>query len=129
MVDLDYLEKGLNAMSRAHHVNTMAGHLGAAVVAGYFIAEQHPNLDDKVYAGIESELNRIIRGESVFSPRKDASITVAEMFTPFAKEQPDSIGLQYMTNTKKKCDESSQVGMLLVNMGTGIKFTYIGDSR
>jgi hypothetical protein len=61
MVDLNYLAKGLCAMSRSHHVNTMAGHLGAAVVAGYFIAEQHPDLDAKVYQGIEAELNRIIR--------------------------------------------------------------------
>ena len=82
MLHLDYLAKGLNAMSRAHRVNTMAGHLGAAVVAGYFIGEQHPNLDDKVYAGIEAELDRIIHGESVFSPTKDAPIAVAEMFKP-----------------------------------------------
>ena len=89
MVDHDYLAKGLYAMSRAHHVNTMAGHLGAAVVAGYFIAEQHPDLDATVYQGIEGELDRIIRGESVFSPGKNAVISVAEMFEPFAKEQPN----------------------------------------
>jgi len=88
MVDLDYLEKGLYALSRAHRVNTMAGHLGAAVVAGYFIAEQHPDLDPVVFQGIEAELNRIIRGESVFSPKKNAPISVAEMFKPFAKAQP-----------------------------------------
>ncbi len=88
MVNFDYLAKGLCAMSRAHHVNTMAGHLGAAVVAGYFIAEQHPDLDARVYQGIEAELDRIIRGESVFSPSKNAAISVAEMFEPFAKEQP-----------------------------------------
>ena len=88
MVDFDFLAKGLYAMSRAHHVNTMAGHLGAAVVAGYFISEQNPDLDAKVYQGIESELNRIMSGESVFSPTKNAAISVAEMFEPFAKEQP-----------------------------------------
>jgi hypothetical protein len=87
MVNLNYLAKGLYAMSRAHHVSTMAGHLGAGVVAGYFIAEQHPDLDAKVYQGIEAELDRIIRGESVFSPRENAAISVAEMFEPFAKEQ------------------------------------------
>ena len=87
MVGFDYLAKGLYAMSRAHHVNTMAGHLGAAVVAGYFIAEQHPDLDARVYQGIEAELNRIIHGESVFSPRKNAAISVAEMFEPLAKER------------------------------------------
>lgn len=88
MVRFDYLVKGLNALSRAHRVNTMAGHLGAAVVAGYFIAEQHPLLDDKVYAGIEGELERIIRGESVFSPKKGATITVAGLFEPHPKERP-----------------------------------------
>jgi hypothetical protein len=87
MVRFDYLIKGLNAMSRAHRVNTMAGHLGAALVAGYFISEQHPKLDDKVYAGIEGELDRIIRGESVFSPRKDSSITVDDMFKPHTEEE------------------------------------------
>jgi phenylpyruvate tautomerase PptA (4-oxalocrotonate tautomerase family) len=87
MVGFEYLQKGLYAMARAHHVNTMSGHLGAAVVAGYFIAEQHPDLDGKVYEGIDAELNRIIRGESVFSPRKNAAISTAQMFEAFPKEQ------------------------------------------
>ena len=86
MVDFDYLAKGLYALARAHQVKSMSGHLGAAVVAGYFIAEQHPDLDDKVYDGIEGELDRIVRGQSVFSPRKGAAINVAEMFKPFPKE-------------------------------------------
>jgi hypothetical protein len=88
MVELDYLAKGLYALSRANRVNTMAGHLGAAVVAGYFIAEQRPDLDPVVFQGIEAELNRIIRGESVFSPKENAPISVADMFEQFAKEQP-----------------------------------------
>ncbi len=89
MVNFDYLAKGLCAMARAHLVNPMSGHLGAAVIAGYFIAEQHPNLDDKVYKGIEGELDRIIGGQSVFSPNKKAAITASEMFKPLlAKEKP-----------------------------------------
>jgi hypothetical protein len=87
MVDFAYLPKGLYALARAHQVNTMSGHLGAAVVAGYFIAEQHPDLDVRVYHGIEAELDRIIRGESVFSPKKQAAISVAEMFEPFSRER------------------------------------------
>jgi hypothetical protein len=86
MVRFDYLIKGLDAMSRAHRVNTMAGHLGAALVAGYLIAEQHPQLDDRVYAGIEGELDRIIHGESVFSPREGSPITVDDMFEPHGEE-------------------------------------------
>ncbi len=88
MVDFDYLPKGLYAMARAHRVSTMSGHLGAAVVAGYFIGEQHPDLDEKVYEGIEAELDRIIRGESVFSPKKDAALNAPAMFEPFPREQP-----------------------------------------
>ena len=56
MIDFDYLPRGLYAMARAHRVSAMSGHLGAAVVAGYFIGEQHPDLDEKVYTGIEAEL-------------------------------------------------------------------------
>ncbi len=88
MIDFGYLQKGLYALARAHRVNSMAGHLGAAVVAGYFIGEQHPELDDRVYKGIEAELDRIISGESVFSPGKGAVISASEMFEPFAKENP-----------------------------------------
>ncbi len=88
MIEFDYLQKGLYALARAHRVSNMSGHLGAAVVAGYFIGEQHPDLDKRVYKGIEAELDRIILGESVFSPGKDAVISASEMFEPFAKEQP-----------------------------------------
>ncbi|MCL4207314.1 MAG: hypothetical protein KJ000_32940 [Pirellulaceae bacterium] len=88
MIAFDYLPKGLNAMARAHRVSTMSGHLGAAVVAGYFIGEQHPDLDEKVYDGVEAELERIIRGESVFSPKKDAALNAPAMFEPFPKERP-----------------------------------------
>jgi hypothetical protein len=85
MVNFDYLAKGLYALARAHHVNTMAGHLGAAIVAGCLITENHPNLDEKVYAGIKAELDRIVYGESVFSPGENAAISVNEMFTPLPK--------------------------------------------
>lgn len=88
MVDFDYLPRGLYALARAHRVSAMSGHLGAAVVAGYFVGEQHPDLDEKVYQGVEAELERIIRGESVFSPKKDATLNAPAMFEPFAKERP-----------------------------------------
>lgn len=88
MIDFGYLPKGLYALARAHQVSIMSGHLGAAVVAGYFIGEQHSDLDDKVCDGIEAELERIIRGESVFSPKPNAAVNSAAMFEPFPKEQP-----------------------------------------
>ncbi len=46
----------------------------------------HPDLDEKVYEGIEGELDRIIAGQSLFGPRKNAKISVAEMFKPFPRE-------------------------------------------
>lgn len=88
MVDFDYLPKGLWALARAHQVSVMSGHLGAAVIAGYFISEQHPDLDEQVCKGIEGELERIIRGESVFSPKKTAALNTAAMFERFPHEQP-----------------------------------------
>ena len=88
MVDFGYLTKGLNAMARAHLVNTMSGHLGAGVVSGFFITENQPNLDECVGKGIEAELERIIRGQSTFSPQKDAAVSVVEMFEPFPKQPP-----------------------------------------
>ena len=91
MIDFAYLSKGLNAMARAHGVSRMSGHLGAAVVSGYFIGEQRPNLDAKTYDGIEAELERIIRGESVFSPKKNAALTSRAMFEPFPKERPKPV--------------------------------------
>lgn len=87
-VDEKYLASGLAGLSRAHYANTMAGHLGAAVVAGYFLGEQQPGLTPGIFAAIESELDRIIRGESVFSPGEGSSITAAEMFAPFEMGEP-----------------------------------------
>ena len=73
MIDYQFLSKGLNALARAHHMNSMAGHLGAALIAGYFVGEQRPDLEPEVYQGIEDDLGRIMRGESVFG-RKTVSL-------------------------------------------------------
>ena len=87
MVNYDYLERGLWALARAHRINIMSGHLGAAVMAGYFIGEQHADLDPAVVQGIESELDRIIAGESVFSPKKNAALSAPAMFERFPLQQ------------------------------------------
>jgi hypothetical protein len=88
MIDFEYLSKGLNAMARAHRMSSMSGHLGAAVVTGYFIGEQRPNLDPAVYRGIETDLGRIMRGESVFGKKmsKNSPLTDAALFEPFNRE-------------------------------------------
>lgn len=89
MIDFSYLYKGLCGLARAHQAGTMAGHLGAALVAGYFIGEEHPDLDQRVYRGIEKELDRIVAGEeAIWFNAKKAGITVKELFQPLPKEKP-----------------------------------------
>lgn len=88
MVDFQYLYKGLCGLARAHRGGAMAGHLGAAVIAGYFFGEDHHDLDRGVFAAIEKELDRIIDGdESIWFNSQKAGVTVPELFAPFAEEE------------------------------------------
>lgn len=90
MIDHRYLVAGLRGLGNAPRAGTtMAGHLGAAVVAGYFIGEDHADLDPEVTAAIESELDRVIAGEESiwFDPAK-AGMTAAELFAPLPEEAP-----------------------------------------
>lgn len=91
MIDYQYLSKGLNALARAHHMKSMAGHLGASLIAGYFVGEQRPDLDPEVYGGIEDDLERVMRGESVFGKRmyKSSKLSDRELFEPFPGQKPD----------------------------------------
>jgi hypothetical protein len=94
MVDFEYLYRGLCGMANSPKASSMAGHLGAAVVAGYFIGEDHADLPDGVVAGIERDLDRITGGEESiwFNPKK-AGITASELFQalPEEKARPESI--------------------------------------
>ncbi len=90
MIDFEYLYKGLCGLARARRANTLAGHLGAAVVAGYFFGEDNPNLDAQVYVAVTRELDRIIAGdESLWFDPEKAGVTVAELFAPFPEEKAD----------------------------------------
>jgi hypothetical protein len=87
MVDFEYLYPGLCGLARAHRAGTMAGHLGAALVAGYAFGEDQGDLDAAVYRGVEGELDRILRGEEAiwFNPEK-AGIRVPDLFLPLPEE-------------------------------------------
>jgi len=89
MIDFEYLDRGLTGMARAHRANTMAGHLGAAVVAGVFFSEDHPDLDERVTKAVKAELDQIVAGDEAiwFNPTK-AGITIPELFEPFPKAPP-----------------------------------------
>lgn len=89
MVDYGYVLKGLRGLSRSGQVNAMAGHLGAAVVAGYLLSEDHVELPDEVHAGVQGELDRILGGEeAIWFKEKQAGITIPELFEPFPDEEP-----------------------------------------
>ncbi len=81
-------------MANAHKAGTMAGHLGAAVITGYFLNEDLPNLPDKVFEGLEGEMKRVIAGEeAIWWNVKKAGITTADLFASLAIDNPspDSI--------------------------------------
>ena len=87
MIDFGYMYKGLCGLANSHKASALAGHLGAAVVAGYFWGEDHAALDKAVYEGVENELDRIIKGEEAFwFNSKKAGITSPELFDPLPKE-------------------------------------------
>ena len=90
-IDRIYLEKGINALARAHHMSSMAGHLGASLIAGFYIGVQRQNLPSEVIQGIEGDLQRVIHGESVFGKRmsKNSKLTDQELFEPFSHQTPD----------------------------------------
>jgi hypothetical protein len=113
MIDFEYLSRGLNAMARAHQMSSMAGHLGASLVAGYFVGEQRPGLEPEVYAGIEDDLVRVMRGESVFGKKmsKNARIADSELFEPFPKQKPDETLIDGIAEAlAKNIDEPRQSG-------------------
>jgi len=90
MIRFGYLFRGLAALARAYLAGPMAGHLGAALIAGYFFGEDVTDLPDGIYRAIERELDRIMAGaETVWFDQKQAGITVPELFEPLPKEQPD----------------------------------------
>jgi len=94
MIDSSYLYQGLCGLARAHLANSMTGHLGAALLAGCFLAEEHVDLDAAVYAGIERDLERVVAGEeSLWFDAAEAGITIPELFAPFPPESPSSDGV------------------------------------
>jgi hypothetical protein len=89
MIEARFLYQGLCGLARAHRANAMAGHLGAALVAGHLLSEAHPELEAGVHAGIARDLDRIVAGEeSLWFDPVDAGIGIPELFEPFPTEPP-----------------------------------------
>jgi len=103
MIEFEYLYKGICGLAHAHQAGTMAGHLGAAVAAGYFFGEDQSSLPDEVYRGVEGELDRIIAGEEgIWFNAKKAGVTPTELFDPFPKEEPDKAGVDTIVEALRK---------------------------
>lgn len=88
MIDFNYLLDGIRGLANAHSAGTMAGHLGAAVAAGYFISEDQPNLPDEVFRGVEGELDRIKAGEeAIWFNAKKVGMTPTDLFRELPGER------------------------------------------
>jgi len=108
-----YLEKGLNALARAHHMNSMAGHLGASLIAGYYVGVQRPTLDPDVYKGIQGDLERVISGESVFGKKmsKRSTLNDSDLFETFPKQAADATLIDGIAESlEKSIDKPRQSG-------------------
>ena len=112
VTDAAYSYRGVCALARAERANAMVGHLGAAVIAGSFFLEQHPELDGSVQTAIAGELDRIIGGEESlwFDPTKSA-ITIPKLFEPFPKTRSQSDGIAVLAEAlAANIDETRQSG-------------------
>lgn len=123
MIDFQYLESGINGLANAHKAGTMAGHLGAAVSAGYFFGEDQSDLPGEVFRGIEGEIKRIIAGEeAIWWNAKQAGITPEDLFKPFPKVEatPDSIK-SIADALQKNVRETRQSGHNVIFASIGIR--------
>ena len=91
MIDFAYLDRGITGLVHAYKAGTMAGHLGAAVAAGYFFGEDQSELPEAVFRGVEGELDRVIAGEeAIWWNVKQTGITPTELFEPIEEERTRS---------------------------------------
>lgn len=123
MIDFQYLQTGLFGLANAHRAGTMAGHLGAAVLAGYFFGEDQSELPDEVYRGIEGEIKRILAGEeAIWWNTQQAGITPADLFKPLPDEppQPDLIE-SLATALQKNVAETRQSGHNIIFAAIAIR--------
>jgi len=112
MIDFDYLYKGICGLAHAHQAGTMAGHLGAAVAAGYFFGEDESMLPDEVFQGVTGELKRVMAGEEAiwFNARK-AGVTPSELFKPFPQAEPKPAAIKsIVTALQKNVGQTRQSG-------------------
>ncbi|QDV52611.1 hypothetical protein [Gimesia fumaroli] len=123
MIEFEYLYKGVCGLAHSHQAGEMAGHLGAAVAAGYFFGEDQSQLPDEVFIGITGELKRIIAGEESFwFNAKKAGITPTELFKPYPKEASNEAAINSIVRTlQKNVGETRQSGHNIIFASIGIR--------
>ena len=103
MIDFGYLYRGICGLANAHQAGTMAGHLGAAVAAGYFFGEDQCELPDEVFRGIENEIERVIAGEeSIWFSAKRAGVTPTGLFETFPDGESDAASIGSIADALQK---------------------------
>ncbi len=108
MIAYSYLQKGITALARSYQTGSMSGHLGAAVLAGYFFGEDHPNLNNRVFDGIHHELDRIIDGEeTIWYDTVKSGVPIDDLFKSNSTEGPNQ---QSISNIAQAL--SSSIGAL-----------------
>jgi hypothetical protein len=112
MIDFGYLYQGICGLANAHKAGTMAGHLGAAVVAGYFFGEDENDLPDEVFDGVSGELDRVIAGEeAIWFDAKKAGVTPTELFKLFPEEESNEESISsIVTALRKNVGQTRQSG-------------------
>lgn len=123
MIEFDYLYKGICGLAHSHQAGEMAGHLGAAVAAGYFFGEDQSELPDEVFVGITGELKRIIAGEESFwFNAKKAGITPTELFKPYPREAPNEAAINSIVLAlQKNVGQTRQSGHNIIFASIGIR--------
>lgn len=105
MSNVDLLYPGLCALARCHVGGTMAGHLGAAVVAGHFFLEEHPELEPAVALAIRKEIGRVMSGEEdIWYNQEKAGISIPDLFLPFT-------GADRLENGCSRIADAARIGM------------------
>lgn len=123
MIDFQYIQTGVYGLANAHKAGTMAGHLGAAVAAGYFFGEDQGDLPDEIYRGVERELKRVIAGEESFWwNAKKAGVTPADLFKPLPKEEPKPDTIKSIAEAlQKNVGETRQSGHNIIFASIAIR--------
>jgi len=123
MIEFDYLYKGICGLAHSHQAGEMAGHLGAAVTAGYFFGEDQNELPDEVFVGITGELKRIIAGEEGFwFNAKKAGITPTGLFKAFPQEAPQPEAIKSIAVAlEKNVGQTRQSGHNIIFASIGIR--------